>query len=109
MRWPAATAAGAATMSPRKTLRAPQPRRPRCRKRAWSRSGRLHCIDETGVDEGSEIGQPLDLLRLELPRQFDVRNRSLDCLLFLAELAGCHRNHGVLVLRREVGRPLMDA
>src|SRR5271165_1811461 len=65
-------------------------------------SRRLHRIDETGVDEGCEIGDTLDLLHrqhalgvdlgfLDLlwsqpPVQFHVRHGSLQRLLLLSEL-----------------------
>src|ERR1700681_2550791 len=107
-------AAAAATMLlPLQQLQARWRSRPRYGTRAWSRSGRFHRIDEAGVDEGSEIRQALDLfqrqhvvrvdfrlfdfLRPKSPRQFDIGYRGFDSFLLLPELAGRHRDHGVLV------------
>src|ERR1700682_368139 len=118
-------AAAAATMLSPMKLRALRRSRPRYGTLAWSRSGRFHPIDEAGVDEGGEIRQALDLfqrqhvvrvdfrlfdfLRPKSPRQFDIGYRGFDSFLLVPELAGRHRDHGVLVGRSEISRPLVNA
>src|SRR5882672_5195478 len=106
-------AAAAATMLSPMKFRARRRSRPRYGTRARSRSDRFHRIDEAGVDEGGEIRQALDLfqrqhvVRVDFrlfdflwpkpPRQFDIGYRGFDGFLLLSELAGRHRDHGVLV------------